>query len=97
MYSSTVAGTSQTFCPNGLINNSAQALRCRVRAGLRPWHARGWHRRRQRRDAGAFSGVAKGAQIMAIQVFSKIISALNCGGGGHVSARTLRHRGGSSA
>ena len=43
---------------------------------------RGRHRRggRRRRRASAFSGVAKGAQLMAIQVFSRITSATHCGG-----------------
>src|SRR5262249_37981088 len=52
------------------------------------WHARGRHRRppraARRCDGGgggvAFSGVAKGAQIMAVQVFSQFTNSSDCGG-----------------
>jgi subtilisin family serine protease len=83
-YSSTVAGTSQTFCPNGLDQQlgTGAAVPCPLPDCVHGTHVAGIAAGNGATAGVSFSGVAKGAQVMAIQVFSKIISALNCGGAG---------------
>jgi subtilisin len=81
-YSSTVAGTSQTFCPNGLDEQlgAGAAIPCPLPDCVHGTHVAGIAAGNGATAGQSFSGVAKGARLMAIQVFSKIISALNCGG-----------------
>jgi subtilisin family serine protease len=77
-YSSTVAGSSQSFCPNGLNQQlgPGAAAPCSLADCLHGTHVAGI----AAGSGAAFSGVAKGARIMGVQVFSLILSPLNCGG-----------------
>ena len=77
-YSSTVAGSSQSFCPNGLDQQlgPGAAAPCSLADCLHGTHVAGI----AAGSGAAFSGVAKGARIMGVQVFSLILSPLNCGG-----------------
>ena len=78
-YSSTVAGTSRTVCPNGLDQQigTGAAAPCGVSGCDHGTHVAGIAA-----GAGqAFSGVAKGAEIMAVQVFSEIIDSASCSTG----------------
>ena len=77
-YSSTVAGASQSFCPNGLDEQlgPGSAVPCSLSDCIHGTHVAGI----AAGSGTSFSGVAKGARIMAVQVFSKILSPLSCGG-----------------
>ena len=77
-YSSTVAGSSQSVCPNGLDEQlgPGAAAPCALADCLHGTHVAGI----AAGSGPAFSGVAKGARIMAVQVFSLILSPLSCGG-----------------
>jgi subtilisin family serine protease len=81
-YSSTVAGTSQTFCPNGLGQQlgAGAAVPCPLPDCVHGTHVAGIAAGNGASAGQTFSGVAKGAQVMAIQVFTKILDQLNCGG-----------------
>src|SRR5207249_719756 len=74
-YSSTQAGTSQSFCPNG--QNSqigpGAAVPCPLPDCLHGTHVSGIAAGNGGPAGQTFSGVAKGAQLMAIQVFTKVI------------------------
>jgi subtilisin family serine protease len=77
-FSSTVAGTSNSVCPNGQDQQigTGAAAPCGISGCEHGTHVAGI-------AAGAgteFSGVAKGANIMAVQVFSEVIDAETCGG-----------------
>jgi subtilisin family serine protease len=81
-YSSTVAGTSQSFCPNGLDQQlgAGAAAPCPLPDCIHGTHVAGIAAGNGATAGQSFSGVAKGAQLMAVQVFTKVINALNCGG-----------------
>jgi subtilisin family serine protease len=81
-YSSTVAGTSRTVCPNGLDEQfgPGAAAPCHLASCNHGTHVAGIAAGNGAGAGQAFSGVAKGAQIMAVQVFSEITDPLACGG-----------------
>ena len=77
-YSTTAAGTSFSVCPNGQAEQfgPGAAAPCSISGCEHGTHVAGI-------AAGAgpsFSGVAKGAQLMAVQVFSEVTDATTCGG-----------------
>jgi subtilisin len=80
-YSSTVANTSVTFCPNGQDEQigAGSAAPCPLDGCFHGTHVAGIAAGND--PTGSHPpGVAKGAQLMAVQVFSKITNATNCGG-----------------
>ncbi len=82
-YSSTVSGTSESFCPNGLAQQfgPGAAAPCSLPVCVHGTHVAGIAAGNGATAGQSFSGVAKGAQVMAVQVFSKITNVLDCGGG----------------
>jgi len=80
-YSSTVANTSVTFCPNGLDEQigPGSAVPCSLDGCFHGTHvaviAAG-----NDPTSNQPPGVAKGARLMAVQVFSNIIDPQSCGG-----------------
>lgn len=77
-YSSNVAGSSTSVCPGGATESTApdSALHCAVSGCAHGTNVAGI-------AAGkgtSFSGVAKEANIIAIQIFSRFESATTCGG-----------------
>ncbi len=81
-YSSTVAGTSESVCPNGLDEQlgTGAAVPCSLADCIHGTHVAGIAAGNGDQAGQPFSGVAPHAQLMAVQVFSKIINPLNCGG-----------------
>ena len=81
-YSSTVAGTSETFCPNGLDEQigPGAAAPCPLPDCIHGTHVAGIAAGNGTGAGQTFSGVAKGAQLIAIQVFSRITNPTSCGG-----------------
>ena len=81
-YSSTVAGESQTVCPNGLDEQTGagSAAPCQLADCYHGTHVAGIAAGNGAGAGQPFSGVAKNAQIMAVQVFSEIIDPTICGG-----------------
>src|SRR5712691_4492504 len=81
-YSSNVAGRSLTICPNGSTQQigTGAGVTCPVSGCWHGTHVAGIAAGNGAGAGVAFSGVAKGAQIMAVQVFSKFTSSLDCGG-----------------
>jgi subtilisin len=81
-YSSTAAGISQTFCPNGLDEQigPGAAAPCALADCIHGTHVAGIAAGNGAAAGQTFSGVAKGARIMAVQVFSEVFSPLSCGG-----------------
>jgi hypothetical protein len=77
-FSSTVAATSQSFCPNGSDQQlgPGSAAPCSLEDCLHGTHVAGI----AAGEGGAFSGVARKARVMAIQVFSLITDQASCGG-----------------
>jgi subtilisin len=81
-YSSTVPATSQTFCPNGLDQQigSGAATPCPLDTCEHGTHVAGIAAGNGASAGQPFSGVAKGAQLIAIQVFARITDPTSCGG-----------------
>ena len=81
-FSSTVAGTSTSFCPNGTDEQSGPgaAAPCSAADCLHGTHVAGIAAGNGSGAGVSFSGVAKGANVMAIQVFSHVTDAAACGG-----------------
>jgi subtilisin family serine protease len=81
-YSSTVAGVSQSLCPNGLDEQvgAGAAAPCALSECTHGTHVAGIAAGNGAPAGQAFSGVAKNARIMAVQVFSEVIDAETCGG-----------------
>ena len=81
-YSSTVSGLSESLCPNGadVQIGAGAAAPCSLSECLHGTHVAGIAAGNGDAAGQTFSGVAKGANLMAVQVFSKIIDANSCGG-----------------
>jgi subtilisin family serine protease len=80
-YSSTIAGVSQSVCPSGLPSQlgPGSAVPCALPECLHGTHVAGIAAGKGS-GAVSFSGVAPDAQLMAVQVFTKITSVITCGG-----------------
>ena len=81
-FSSTSPGVSQSVCPNGQptqIGDGAAAP-CQLDDCLHGTHVAGIAAGNGEAAGQPFSGVAKGASLVAVQVFSDIIDATSCGG-----------------
>ena len=81
-YSSTIQGQSRTVCPNGREEQTGtnSARPCTLSSCFHGTHVAGVVAGNGAGAGVAFSGVAKGAKLVAIQVFSRITSAALCGG-----------------
>jgi subtilisin len=81
-FSSTVPATSQSTCPNGSDQQlgPGAAAPCSLGDCLHGTHVAGIAAGRGPVAGASFSGVARGANLVAVQVFSKIIDAGECGG-----------------
>ena len=81
-YSSTVSGTSLSFCPNGLEEQTGagSATPCSLGDCFHGTHVAGIAAGDDPMNPEQAPGVAKGAHIMAVQVFSQITDADSCGG-----------------
>ena len=81
-YSSNVTGHSTTMCPNGSTQQTGTGagMTCPLSACWHGTHVAGIAAGNGAGASVAFSGVAKNAQIMAVQVFSKFTNASDCGG-----------------
>ena len=81
-FSSTVAGTSQSACPNGSDEQfgPGAAAPCGLGDCLHGTHVAGIAAGNGAGAGVSYSGVARGASVMAIQVFSTVTDANECGG-----------------
>ncbi len=81
-YSSSNPGESQSVCPNGQEEQIGvgSAAPCALPSCMHGTHVAGIAAGNGSTAGQTFSGVAKNAQIMAVQVFSEIIDANFCGG-----------------
>ena len=81
-YSSSNPGESQSVCPNGLEEQvgPGAAAPCALSSCMHGTHVAGIIAGNGAGDGQDFSGVAKNAQLMAVQVFSEITDANFCGG-----------------
>ena len=80
-FSSTVAGVSESTCPGGTDQQfgPGAAAPCSLSDCLHGTHVAGIAAGSGASASQPFSGVAKGAHLMAVQVFSRIIDAQSCG------------------
>ena len=82
-YSSTLAGHSVTFCPNGAEEQvgpgSGAPCSLDAQGCFHGTHVAGIATGNGATGGVPFSGVAPGAQLMAVQVFSKFTSIADCG------------------
>ncbi|HET7697972.1 MAG TPA: S8 family serine peptidase [Vicinamibacterales bacterium] len=81
-FSSTVPGVSQTTCPNGgeVQVGPGAAAPCSLADCLHGTHVAGIAAGSGSSAGVPYSGVARNARVMAIQVFSVVTSATSCGG-----------------
>jgi subtilisin family serine protease len=81
-FSSTQAGTSQSTCPNGTDQQigTGAAAPCSLDSCEHGTHVAGIATGNGASAGQTFSGVAKGARIVAVQVFSIVTDAAACGG-----------------
>src|SRR6266851_5029451 len=81
-YSSTVAGVSESFCPNGLAvqTGPGSAVPCSLGDCFHGTHVAGIAAGHDATNVQQPPGVAKGATLMAVQVFSRVVDATSCGG-----------------
>jgi subtilisin family serine protease len=81
-YSSSIPGESESVCPNGQPQQIGvgAAAPCSLPSCMHGTHVAGIAAGNGSTAGQAFSGVAKNAQIMAVQVFSQIIDNDFCGG-----------------
>ena len=82
-YSSTNAGISVSLCPNGQESQTGPGagVNCSVSSGcFHGTHVAGIAAGNGATAGQTFSGIAKGATIMAVQVFSKFTRDTDCGG-----------------
>jgi subtilisin len=81
-FSSTVAGISQSACPNGTSEQfgPGAAVPCSLPDCIHGTHVAGIATGNGASAGVSFSGVAKGANIVAVQVFSIVTNAIDCGG-----------------
>ena len=81
-FSSTVAGLSQSTCPNGTDQQfgAGAAAPCSLADCLHGTHVAGIATGNGATAGQPFSGVAKSANIVAVQVFSIITDPMTCGG-----------------
>jgi subtilisin family serine protease len=81
-YSSTIAGQSQSVCPNGQESQTGtgSAAPCDLEGCYHGTHVAGVIAGNGAGAGVPFSGVARGAELMAVQVFSRITSPSLCGG-----------------
>jgi len=81
-YSKTQPGTSETLCPNGLDQQigPGAAVPCTLTNCFHGTHVAGIAAGNDPSAAPPLAGVAKGASLIAIQVFTKVIDPNSCGG-----------------
>ena len=81
-FSTTAAGVSQSVCPNGRDEQfgAGAAAPCPMPDCLHGTHVAGIAAGDGSGAGQSFSGVAKGAHVMAVQVFSTVTDAAACGG-----------------
>ena len=81
-YSSTVAGSSTSLCPNGLEEQvgPGAGVSCSLPGCWHGTHVAGIAAGNGAVAGVSFSGVAKGAKIMAVQIFSRFDNSQDCGG-----------------
>src|SRR5579862_9748163 len=81
-FSTTTPGTSQSVCPNGqdVQIGVGAAAPCGMADCIHGTHVAGIAVGHDSTGAVTFSGVAKGAQVMAVQVFDEVTDASQCGG-----------------
>jgi len=81
-YSSNVSGHSITLCPNGSTQQTGPGAgaSCPLAGCWHGTHVAGIAAGNGGGAGVAFSGVAKGAQIMAVQIFSQFTNSSDCGG-----------------
>jgi len=81
-YSTTDPGIAQTLCPNGQDEQlgSGSAVPCSLDSCLHGTHVAGIATGNGDNAGQTFSGVAKNAKIMAVQVFSEVVDSTTCGG-----------------
>ena len=81
-FSSTISGVSQSTCPNGTSQQfgTGAAAPCSIESCLHGTHVAGIAAGTGAPAGQTFSGVARGARIVAVQVFSIVNDAAACGG-----------------
>jgi subtilisin family serine protease len=80
-FSTTAAGTSQSACPNGAAEQfgAGAAVPCSISDCIHGTHVAGIATGNGPQAGQPFSGVAKGAHIVAVQVFSIVTDPGSCG------------------